>query len=455
MIVRDILSAVRRRWWVLLGCVVIGLAAAGASAALSSNTYSSVSRLLVATPNIDTGAYLPPGNLTPQEAAANFATLATGTKIPQKVIDQLHLTYTIPELQLKTHVSVIGTSVIQITVDDPAAATAQQIAQAYANDLVDDAPAVVAQSGQSSSKVSITITDPANLPAVPVPTSGPTATIGLGLLAGLVVGAALIWLLELLDNRIRRPEKLRDAADTSVLGTIADRSTAGSPTLVTDPHSAAAEGYRVVRTALQFVDVTSATPVFVVSGATAGVGTPAVSANLAATFAQAGHRTLLIEADLHQPAVSALLGLPAGHPGLAEVLAGAASASDAVQRWDAGGTDVIAAGTASATPTELVQSAAMDSLLATLRDQYQVIVVDAPALATATDGALLATAGDGAVIVARYNSTTTEQVKRAVQRLGMVRAHVLGAVLVGAQDSGTQLPAPAADRSAPQWSVEA
>jgi capsular exopolysaccharide synthesis family protein len=269
-----------------------------------------------------------------------------------------------------------------------------------------------------------------------------SSSLALGVLAGAVVGAALIWLLEFLDTRIRRPERLRDIANAPVLGTITADPQDSPEALVAAGRTTAADGYRTLRTALQFVEVDATAPVFVITGAQIDPGTAAVAVNTAAAMAEAGQRVLLIDADLHTPSLSDLLGRPAGQPGLTEVLAGSAAVGDATQRWTDGNLDLIVAGTPTTSPTEQIQSKAMDALLSKLRGQYDVVILAAPPLDAVTDAALLAAAADGAVLVARDGKTTADQVKRAVQRLDMVRARMLGSVLLGARESGVQLPYP-------------
>jgi receptor protein-tyrosine kinase len=432
VIIRDILSVVRRRWWVLVLCVVIGGIAGGAAAMLAKPAYTSNARILVATPHIDQGAQVPPGGITTQQRTVNYAALVTGSTITQKVIDELHLTEPMSVLLLHTHVSVIsGTTIIQISVDDPEAAQAQRIAHAFATALVAAVPTVDRASGEANSVATVTLTDDANLPPLPATTSR-SSNIALGIVAGLVVGALLIWLMEYLDRRLRDPRKLAELSGGPVLGVVyGDPAQTGDRLITSVPANGPyAESYRTLRTALQFVDIDGTAPIFTMVGARAGTGTTTAAANIAASMAQAGQRTLLVDADLHRSHLAELLGLPAGAPGLSEVLAGTAEAPQVTQRWAAGEVDVIAAGSPPRLPTEQVQSSAMDELLAKVRDSYDVVIVDSPPLGDVTDGALLAAATDGAILVARYGFTTDDDVAVVVSRLSMVRSGPLGSVMV-------------------------
>ncbi|MBJ7359665.1 CpsD/CapB family tyrosine-protein kinase, partial [Nocardioides sp.] len=80
-------------------------------------------------------------------------------------------------------------------------------------------------------------------------------------------------------------------------------------------------------------------------------------------------------------------------------------------------------------PSELLQSRAMADLLTELREQFDVVIIDAPPLLPVTDAALLAAMSDGAIIVARHGRTTRDQLAHAIERVDAVDAKTLGVVL--------------------------
>ncbi len=428
MTVRDIALLVRRLWWVLVGCVLLGLIAAGSIVALSTPQYLATARLLVATPNIDQGALVPPGGISTTQRAVNYANMVTGTTIPQQVIDELHLTDTVQQLlQHTTAIVLPNTTIVEIGFSNPDPHRAQQVAQALAVDLVQTAPKVETTAGSNDA---ITLTDPADLPLQPE-SGGAAAKLALGGLAGLVVGAAILWFREFLDTSIRRPEDLAAVAGAPVLGVVG-RSGTGRRTIPVPPSAPAAESFRTIRTALQFVETEASAPVFAVTGMTAGVGTSMIATNLAAAQARADHRVLLIDADLRRPAIAGLLGLDAKHPGLCEVLTGSTTVSQAVQRHPTAGLDVLTSGALPEDPTERLQSKAMDELLAKARGQYDVVVLDCPPVLAVNDAALLGAISDGVVLVVRWGGSRDATVTAARNRLGAVRARLLGSVVTDA-----------------------
>ncbi|HET8590967.1 MAG TPA: polysaccharide biosynthesis tyrosine autokinase [Nakamurella sp.] len=427
MTVREMVRVVRRRWWALVGCVVLGLVIAGIAGALAPPQYTSSARVLVATPDVDQGSLVPPGGIGASQRAVNYANLVTGTAIPQKVIQDLGLTEPVEQLLKQVEVDVIaGTTIIEITATDSNPSRAQHIAQAFADELSAAVPKIESEAGAAQTPASVTVTDPAPFPDQPAP-RGLASTLALGFVAGLVVGAALLWLLEYLDNSVRRRRDLERLTGAPVLGTVG--ATKGAGPHLAGPRDDRAEAYRVVRTALQFADVPNQVPVFAVAGVHAGDGASTTAANLALAMARAGQRVLVVDADLHRPRLAQLFGLPAGQPGLAEVLTGAAAVDRAIQRWSGSTLDVLGSGSVPEDPTEQVQSRAMDELLTALRSRYDVIVLDTPPAVELSDAALLGAAADGVILVARYGRTTDEDVTAAVERLSVVHARLVGSVL--------------------------
>ena len=447
MTLRDFGGLARRLWWIFVVCILGGVVIAAGVVLLSSRVYTSSSRLLVATPNIDQSAQVPPGGITIAQRAINYANLVTGTTIPLQVIDQLGLTKSLPDLLDQTSVRVLtGTTIIEISVTDPSADQAQRIAKAFTDDLIVYVPKVESQSGTPDSTVSLTVTDQADLPATPDPRHlGTTAALG-GVL-GLVLAVAIVRILGLRDTTIRRVDTLELNAGP-LLGTIHDDP--GTPDQITGSNTSSkrAEEYRAIRTRLRFVDVDSATPIFTVTGADASAGATKTATNLAISTAQTGQRVLLLEANLHHPTVSQLLGLPGGHAGLGDFLTGTAELPHVVQHVDALRLDVITAGTVPPDPTERVQSKDMDTLLTKLRGQYDVVLIDTPSLIAASDAVLLAAATDGVILVAAFGATTDPDLRASVARLAAVRARLIGSLLTFAPEDRKGKPRSSAEPAA-------
>ena len=153
--------------------------------------------------------------------------------------------------------------------------------------------------------------------------------------------------------------------------------------------------------------------------------------NVATAMADGGKRTvLLIDADLHHSAVSELLGLD-GRPGLAESLQAGLDPMSAVRRLEPLAWYVLPAGHAGGNPAEVLQSAALPGLIATLSAQFDWVVIDSPPVAPLSDALSLKKETEGTLLVVRAGSTPSEAVEQTMALIG--REHVLGIVLNGVE----------------------
>ena len=294
--------------------------------------------------------------------------------------------------------------------------------------------------------------------APPSAPSGPNRAryLLMGLLFGLGFGVlfAMVW--DKLDNRIYKPDQLRDR-DIDVIGVIPDMSehirhahngaaTVGhnghevSTSLVTllDPLSVSSESYRHLRTAVQFSRPGVIVQTVVVTSAAPAEGKSTTAANLALTMAQAKRRTLLIDADLRRPQQHRLLDIDL-EPGLVQVL-GAGSVPGGLQQSDLSeNLFVLPAGVlqgefgdrdlAASSPAEVLGSKKMRDVLEAFRGQFDVIIIDTPPVLATTDAVLLSTQADATLIVVGAGKTKEGDLDHSLDMLADVGANVIGTVL--------------------------
>ncbi|MBV6726180.1 polysaccharide biosynthesis tyrosine autokinase [Nocardioides daeguensis] len=429
MELRDYLRVLRRRWVSILVITVAVTAAAGAFTALQTSQYASTARLFVTTSQANDTQLLQGGQFSAQRVKS-YADLITSRELAQRVIDDTGLKLEPGELTDRVSAeAVLDTVNLEITVTDPDAHQAQVIAQSYAEQLTDLVRELETPAGQTEAPIKATIVDAASFSDTPV-SPQPKRNLALGLVLGLMLGFGLAVLRELLDTRVKSLDDVAEITDAPTLGTIAYDATAAKTPLLTQipSHSPRAESFRVLRTNLQFVDVDSAQKVFVVSSAVPGEGKTSTAVNLALSLAQGGNRTLLVEADLRRPMAAKRLGMDEA-VGLTNVLVGRIKAADVVQTHDDSGLSFVASGPIPPNPAELIQSNAMEDFLAYAREEYDIVLIDAPPLLPVTDAALLAAKADGALVILSHGKVTREQVRHSIERLDQVDAHLAGLVL--------------------------
>ncbi|MCI0632978.1 MAG: polysaccharide biosynthesis tyrosine autokinase, partial [Actinobacteria bacterium] len=206
---------------------------------------------------------------------------------------------------------------------------------------------------------------------------------------GLVLGIGLAFLREYLDDTIKTKDDLERAAGTAAIGLIPavpgwrDRST---PRLVAhaQPTSPSAEAYRTLRTSVQFLGVDRPIRTLQVTSAIAAEGKTTTLANLAVTFAQAGHRVVILCCDLRRPRVHRFFGLD-NDVGFTSVLVGDASLSDAIQPVpDVPGIAVLASGPPPPNPSELLSSNRAAEVIAALEARCDLLLVDSAPIVPVT-----------------------------------------------------------------------
>jgi tyrosine-protein kinase Etk/Wzc len=258
-------------------------------------------------------------------------------------------------------------------------------------------------------------------------------------LVGVLLGLAMAFALDRLDDSVKSPDELRDQMELPLLGLIpairAERggrrsAEAASGRLIThaDPRSPVAEAYRSMRTNLAFARAQQSPQAIVVASPGPADGKSTTAANLAITFAQQGQRTLLIDADLRRAVLDRAFNVSRS-PGLTEVIVGESPVDDAVHATEIPNLSILASGRFPPNPAELLGSSRMQEILHEAKARFDVVLLDSPPLLAVTDAAVLSTMVDGVVLVIRAERTKREAVRRAIGHVRSVRGRFLGAVL--------------------------
>ncbi|MAS35719.1 MAG: capsular biosynthesis protein [Anaerolineaceae bacterium] len=199
-----------------------------------------------------------------------------------------------------------------------------------------------------------------------------------------------------------------------------------------EPRSAAAEAYRALRTNLMFSSVEKPISTLLVTSPAESEGKSTVLANLAVTFAQGGHKTILVDGDLRKPSQHALWGI-ANDSGLTTMmLQDTALSSPPLVDVGVENLQVLPAGPLPPVPADIIGSQRMTDVIGVLKARASYILFDSPPVLAVTDAALLGSRLDGVLLVVRSGHTRREHTARAKEALERVHARILGAVLSNA-----------------------
>jgi succinoglycan biosynthesis transport protein ExoP len=256
----------------------------------------------------------------------------------------------------------------------------------------------------------------------------------LGFLLGAFLGVGLAFFLDYLDNTLKTPDDVKEHLGAPLLGVVPE--VAGQDArivlLATDVDERFREGYRVVRTALNYSWSEPGARLMVVTSTAPGEGKTLTAANLSLTLAaQEGH-TLLIDADLRRPATHRLLGLKK-EPGLSDLLVGRSTVAEAIQHVEGTTLSYLASGTSVPSPADLMTNRSLRGLLDELRRSYDWIVVDSPPVGAVAEPLILSSLMDGVIVVAGAEMVPRKAVRETLDRIRSTGARILGVVLNRAQ----------------------
>lgn len=425
----DFLAVLARRWRIVVGLVIVGIAVAAGLTYEATPSYRASTQLFVALDSAGTASELSFGAQFSSQRVKSYPDLVTSPLVLQPTIDELGLDMTPSELAANLTAEVApNTVLISVMADNPSPALAADIANSVATNLAAVVEALDKTRADRSSPVRVSVTRPAIAPSDPR-TPVPLLNLTLGLFFGLVAGVALAALREALDTSIKEDSDVLQATGLPTLAHVpTNTGVAQNPLLDDSPANAIwSESYRKLRTNLSYVDPDNPARTILVTSALPGDGKSLTSANLASSLVQSGQRTLLIDADMRRPSLARMLAL-SDDVGLSSVVTGKVSLDDAIATRD-DELDVLPSGPLPPNPSELLGSQAFASMVETVLERYDRVIIDTPPLVAVTDAAVVSTICDAAVIVVQVKRTKRADLRRALFGLRAVDANVVGVVL--------------------------
>lgn len=292
---------------------------------------------------------------------------------------------------------------------------------------------LLAFSSNSSSNL-LSIVEPAITPLDPA-SPRPLLNTALAMVLGLVLGVAVAFVRDHLDDTIKTAEDVEQVTRLATLGQLMRMR--GDPSrkeiyrlaALLYPRSPAAESFRTLRTNIDFASVDSRLTTLLVTSSLSGEGKTTVAGNLALVFAQTGRRTLLVDADLRRPGIHRLFDLPNSR-GVTTILLGSETNLDEIAHaTEEPMLRVLTSGPLPPNPAELLDSRRMHTLIEQLKTQADLVIFDSPPLHAVTDAAILASGLDGTLMVIDAGRTRRDAARHGREALAKVGARVLGAAL--------------------------
>jgi capsular exopolysaccharide synthesis family protein len=428
---RFILPLLRERWMSIIAVALVAVAAGALVTVRQTPTYEASTTLFVsAWTDVSDLSKAYQADMLSRQKVKSYTLIMHDKRLMRSVIDQLDLQMSPATLAERVAVEVVeDTVLLTVRVSDPSPQQARQIAAAVADEFIKLIPNLENSPDGQQAAVRVSVVSPPDLPTSPV-SPQPLRNLALALAVGLLAGLLLAAARHSLDTTIKTSEQTEEIAGAPLLGVVSFDPENSRNTVIAaaDPNGHRAEAYRHVQTSMQFMDADRQTKVVVVTSCMPEEGKSTTACNLAMSLAEAGKRVLLIDGDLRRPQAARYLGLPSG-AGLTSVLVGKAGLDEVIQNWGDNAFSVLASGPVPPNPGRLIDSNHMRQLLADLRDQYDMVLIDAPPVLPVVDAVVLAAVSDGAILVVRHGKTSRDQLTKAASTLRRAEVEVLGSVL--------------------------
>ncbi|GAB4546355.1 MAG: hypothetical protein Fur002_21330 [Anaerolineales bacterium] len=260
----------------------------------------------------------------------------------------------------------------------------------------------------------------------------PLTTIPLAGFTGMVIAAAVAFLLEYTDDTIRSPEDVERILNLPILGYISQiqlkESESPDGYVFYHPRSPVAEAFRALRTNLEYSNVDSPLRNILITSAGPSEGKTMVAVNLAIIMAQSGKRVLLIDADMRRPRIHRIFGV-SNQIGLSALFRKNAPTHSVVRPVEGiNNLFLMTSGNPPPNPAELLDSAKMTRILEECGQIADVVIVDSPP-SLVTDYQVLARKMDGTLLVIEPEETHAESAYAMLEQLRRVNARVLGVTM--------------------------
>lgn len=424
---QTVVSAIRRRWWVLAITALIGIFVGNLVSTHEVREYTATTRLFVAATgggNSSSEAYS--GGQFSEQRVQSYAQMISGQQLTRRVIDRLHLQLSADELSSRVNAAIVPRTVLlDLSATDPSPERATAIANALADEFIQYAGPLETPVGESTPRATITVVNRAQIPSIP---SSPNvvANAVYGCIGGLMIGLLCLALIPVISRRINSAEEL---------GRLTGAPTAG-PLLVPDPDaspqhnlfdtscSKESEGLRRLRVQLDAHD--PAPQVLLVTPATAGRAAVALGGGIAAAFAETGRSTALLTADSSLDAT--WFGVAGDSPGLTDLLSGSAGFDDVLHSTVRPQLSVVTHGGSDAIEA-LLSSAAMSAFVDDLRKEFDRVVIVTGSVNDSSAASVLSAVVDAGLLVVDTSRSHRGDVTRAIGEFTAARAHLLAVVM--------------------------
>jgi capsular exopolysaccharide synthesis family protein len=286
--------------------------------------------------------------------------------------------------------------------------------------------------GISSSNIHVV--DAADLPLQP---SKPNVkrNLMLAIVLGLAAGIGLAFFLEYFTDYVANPDEISDRFQIPILGVVPlskNEKYSLEKTFIKDPRAPFSEALRTTRVSLQLSGAGTKSKSFVITSTKPKEGKTTLASNLALTFAGAGEKVVVVDADMRKPRIHKVFGnngdAKDNQGGLSSFLAGAES-GELLQSNGMRNLHFITAGPIPPNPVELLASKSFANLMEKLEKRFDRVIVDGPPCQGFADVLVLSQNVGGVVLVSSIGETTRDSLRQFKKSMMNINGTILGCII--------------------------
>jgi tyrosine-protein kinase Etk/Wzc len=233
----------------------------------------------------------------------------------------------------------------------------------------------------------------------------------LAFFGGLLIPAGIIFLMEYLNDKVKSREDVQSITDAPIIGEVGHAEDKAPFVVTRTSRRFIAEQFRIIRTNLQYVLPKQEKVVLLVTSTTSGEGKSFISTNMGAVMALAGKKTAILEFDIRKPKIMSSLGIPR-KSGITNFVIGKALLEDLpiqVQGYD--NLFVVPCGPIPPNPSELLLDERLDEMMAKLKEQFDVLIIDTAPTGLVSDSTMLCKYADAVLYIIRHDYTFKKQLQ--------------------------------------------
>ena len=226
----------------------------------------------------------------------------------------------------------------------------------------------------------------------------------IALFLGLILPLLVILIREIINDKVVTRSDLEQATSIPVLGMISRNYSGYTLLSEQSPKSAVFEGFRVLRSNLNFFNTKTEDKVYLVTSSISGEGKTYIAENLAIVFAHSGKKTLLIGADLRRPKIYTDFKFD-NNLGISSYILGDNSVEEVIFKTDIENLEILISGPIPKNPGDVLVNKKFSAMMCKLKQEYDIILIDTPPLGLVADALTLMQYSDINLYVVRQDFT--------------------------------------------------